>query len=183
MIGRLVRPADFERVLAAPVRSRSTHFAVHHVSGAPSRARASVAAADCEPVVPALSTELSTGEPPAAATAVDDCGRWLGLVVPKRHAKRAVTRNLIKRQLRAAMGRHAATLPAGLWVVRLRAPFDKTVFASPASDALRASAHAEIDRLFHQAAHEPLPPQARRAHRGKPGKAGKSGPPAAGGTA
>lgn len=103
---------------------------------------------------------------------VDGCRHWLGLVVPKRHARRAVTRNLIKRQLRAAMGRHVAELPGGLWVVRLRAPFDREQFISPASEALREVAHGEAEALFHQAAHAPLAPsQAGRrmggARRGK----------------
>ena len=83
--------------------------------------------------------------------AVDDSsapGWWLGAVVPKRHAKRAVTRNLIKRQIRATLARHAQGLPHGLWVVRLRAPFDSNVFASAASPALRAAARAELDGLL-----------------------------------
>lgn len=96
---------------------------------------------------------------------MDDRRCWLGLVVPKRHARRAVTRNLIKRQLRAAMSRHATTLPGGLWVVRLRSPFDKAAFPSPGSDALRAAAQAEIEQLFHQAAHAPLAAQPRRDRR------------------
>ena len=79
-------------------------------------------------------------------------GRWLGLVVPKRHAKRAVTRNLIKRQIRAAMASEGERLAAGLWVVRLRVPFDKREFASPASEALRDTARAEIHELFARAA-------------------------------
>ncbi len=79
-------------------------------------------------------------------------GHWLGLVVPKRHAKRAVTRNLIKRQVRAAMARHAHALPAGLWVVRLRLPFDRAVFRSPASEPLQAAARAELGQLFDRAA-------------------------------
>jgi ribonuclease P protein component len=86
-------------------------------------------------------------------------GHWLGLVVPKRHAKRAVTRNLIKRQLRAAMLHHAPALPEGLWVVRLRAPFDRQAFKSPSSEVLRLAAHAEIGALFDRAARSPLPPQ------------------------
>jgi ribonuclease P protein component len=165
MIGRIVRPADFERVLAAPQRSRSTHFAVHHVAGAPSRARAALAAAAHAPLVPPLSSELSTGAPVEVPVGVDESGRWLGLVVPKRHAKRAVTRNLIKRQVRAAMVRHAASLPGGLWVVRLRAPFDRAQFLSPGSDALRAATLEELTGLFHRAAHEPLPVQASRRPR------------------
>lgn len=72
---------------------------------------------------------------------------WAGMVVPKRHARRAVTRSLLKRQIRAAFGREAH-LPGGLWVVRLRAPFDRAQFMSPASDALRAAARAELAVLL-----------------------------------
>jgi ribonuclease P protein component len=39
--------------------------------------------------------------------------------VPKRQARRAVTRNLLKRQMRECFHRHAATLPKGLWLLRL----------------------------------------------------------------
>lgn len=161
MIGRIVRPADFERVLATRPRSRSAHFAAHHVSGSPSRARASVSADAPEAVVPAVSPDLSTAPGATPGTLVDESsttpvpprptGHWLGLVVPKRFAKRAVTRNLIKRQIRAAMARHAPTLPPGLWVVRLRSPFDKREFLSPSSELLRETAHAEIAQLFEQA--------------------------------
>ena len=35
MLGRIVRPADYARVLAAPLRLRSPHFAVHHLEGRP----------------------------------------------------------------------------------------------------------------------------------------------------
>lgn len=162
MIGRIVRPADFERVLAAHQRSRSTHFAVHYVAGEPLPARAAVARLAHAPLVPQLSPDLSTGEAPAALPAVDGSRQWLGLVVPKRHAKRAVTRNLIKRQVRAAMLRHAGSLPGGLWVVRLRAPFDRQQFLSPGSDALRAATLGELTELFDRAAHSPLAPGASR---------------------
>jgi ribonuclease P protein component len=161
MIGRIVRPADFERVLATAPRSRSAHFAVHHVSGWPSLARASTAKGVREAVVQPVSPELSTGADLANAGLVDESstppvppppeGHWLGLVVPKRHAKRAVTRNLIKRQVRAAMAQHAPALPPGLWVVRLRVPFDKREFLSPSSEPLRLAARAEIAQLFSRA--------------------------------
>jgi ribonuclease P protein component len=159
-IGRLVRPADFERVLAAPQRSRSTHFAVHYLHGVPVPARAQALMTRCEPLVPGLSPELSTGAVADSSLLVDECQHWLGLVVPKRHARRAVTRNLIKRQLRAAMDRHVGLLPAGQWVVRLRAPFDRAEFLSPASEPLREAARVEIDSLFDQAVNRPLPSHA-----------------------
>jgi ribonuclease P protein component len=137
-----VRTADFERLLGTPPWSRSAHFAVHHL------AEPLVSAAG--PVVP----ELSTGSAPLQPIPVDDLPPvklWLGSVVPKRHARRAVTRSLLKRQIRAAVERHAAHLPGGLWVVRLRAPFDRRRFPSAASAALRAAARAELDAALARA--------------------------------
>jgi ribonuclease P protein component len=153
VIGRLVRSVDFERVLNAPSRARSAHFAVHHLAGRPS--------APSRGAVHALSTELSTEATRASASPVDeaaergdprhDTGCWIGAVVPKRHARRAVTRSLLKRQMRAAFERQRG-LPGGLWVLRLRAPFDRTRFPSAASHALRRAAHDELDALLADAA-------------------------------
>jgi ribonuclease P protein component len=81
--------------------------------------------------------------------------RWLGVVVPKRHARRAVTRSLLKREIRAGVERHAAGLDAGVWIVRLRAPFDVQRFPSAASAALRHAARAEIDTLLDRLAATP----------------------------
>ena len=143
MIGRIVRSTDFERVLGAPTRSRSPHFAVHHLVGRPSPPGAAAKQA--------AAAELSTAGAPPQGKAVDDLEAeaqlWLGAVVPKRHARRAVTRSLLKRQIRAALDRHAG-LPGGLWVVRLRAPFDPDRFASAASRALRDAARDELDAML-----------------------------------
>jgi ribonuclease P protein component len=141
VIGRIERSADFERVLAAPSRARSPHFAVHHLQAAPlTRSR---------PAIPPLSTELSTGLTTASAGMVDDPrGQvWLGAVLPKRHARRAVTRSLLKRQIRAALSR-APHVPGGLWVVRLRAPFPREHFPSAASPALAGAARSELDTVL-----------------------------------
>ena len=77
---------------------------------------------------------------------------WLGCVVPKRHARRAVTRTLLKRQIRVAFERHCAALPGGLWLVRLRAPFSPAEFVSARSALLAAAARSELDRLLAGAA-------------------------------
>ena len=156
MIGRIERSADFERVLGQPSRARSKHFAVHHLMAAPSLPG------------PGFSTrkaELSTGHPPVAHIAVDEStsaegvtpdatvlaavpsGQWLGCVVPKRHARRAVTRSLIKRQIRAVFADAAGLLPPGLWVVRLRLPVDRKQFPSAASDPLKALVREELLQL------------------------------------
>ena len=149
-LGHLLRPVDFQRVLSTAPRSRSTHFSVHHVPGGPTL--------PAKPARLALADKLSTGDALLCPPAVDDRpakavnGRWLGLVVPKRHAKRAVTRTLIKRQMRAAMQAHATQLSSGLWVLRLRASFDRKVFVSAASERLRCEVHDELALLVQRAA-------------------------------
>lgn len=91
---------------------------------------------------------LATGDMPlpAAVQALPD-GQWLGCVVPKRHARRAVTRSLIKRQIRAVFADAAGLLPPGLWVVRLRLPVDRKQFPSAASEPLKALVRAELLHL------------------------------------
>jgi ribonuclease P protein component len=150
VIGRIVRSADFERVLGSPAHARSSHFAVHYLRAEPSQAR--------PPGSAPAATKLSTGQAPELGMPVDESpsGRWLGAVIPKRHARRSVTRSLLKRQIREAVGAQQA-LQAGLWVVRLRSPFDRTRFASAASDALRAEAGRELSRLMADAVRRLVP--------------------------
>ena len=145
MIGRLVQSADFQRLLATPMRSRSARFAVHHVAAGP--------AVRSRPVVHPSSTEISTDGAPESAASVDKPleGHWLGSVIPKRHARRSVTRNLLRRQIRAVMAEQLGRLPPGLWLVRLRAPFARQDFPSAASAALRQVARAELVQLFERA--------------------------------
>ncbi|MDN3919119.1 ribonuclease P protein component [Roseateles violae] len=152
MIGRIVRSADFERVLGKPSRVRSHHFAVHHLAACPSQPKKPAKA---------LSTavgELSTGDAQALHTAVDESPQacWLGAIVPKRHARRAVTRSLLKRQIRAAFDGQPE-LPPGLWVVRLRAPFDSKLFPSASSEALRSAARSELSQLVGRLLPRPAP--------------------------
>lgn len=232
LLGRIVRPADYVRVLATPMRLRSPHFAVHHLEGRPLPLKRPMAraksldepataigagdnvgtAANAEsgaPVTASLSTELSTGlvtsgpgnvddspdpgpdglgETPGAAAPDAACSpfvpqRWLGLVVPKRHAKRAVTRTLVKRQIRNVAADCAPRLEAGLWVVRQRSPFDPKQYPSAASDALKEAARAELRALFERAVRgerdkvKPRGPHDATTRRGKGGKPAK--PPAA----
>ncbi|MGH8797811.1 MAG: ribonuclease P protein component [Caldimonas sp.] len=150
-----MRAADFERVLRLRSRAQSVHFALHHLAGVPSASR--------KPPKQPANVELSTGCTAMNARSVDDrpvanpesriagvavAGLWLGTVVPKRHARRAVTRSLLKRQMRAAVLVHAGSMAPGLWVVRLRSGFDRTTFSSAASTALAGAARAELDRLL-----------------------------------
>lgn len=149
MPARLVNKADFERLLGSRPWARSAHFAVHHLPVSP---RVPVPAAR-RSVQELLCTELSTAPAPVCAPPVDDLptAHWLGCVVPKRHARRAVTRSLLKRQVRGAFTRHADALPWGLWVVRLRQAFPVAEFPSACSEALRVAAGSELDGLLTQA--------------------------------
>lgn len=146
-MARLLSSQDFERVLGSRSRATTAHFAVHHLpAGVADRP---------EPPAGPRPGNLSTDSNPTGARPVDDSSiqplRRLGAVVPKRHARRAVTRSLLRRQIYAAGGRHASALARGLWIVRLRAPFDRSRFASAASVALRQVARDELDELFRAA--------------------------------
>jgi ribonuclease P protein component len=93
---------------------------------------------------------MSVDESAACASAADADRPALrvGVLVPKRHARRSVTRSLLKREMRAGVARRAHRLAPGLWLVRLRAPFDPALFPSAASAALREAARAELDKLL-----------------------------------
>lgn len=72
-------------------------------------------------------------------------------MVPKRHARRAVTRNLIKRQVRQAFERHEPALPQGLWLVRLRRMYAVSEFVSARSERLAEAARTELEDLLRRA--------------------------------
>jgi ribonuclease P protein component len=140
------------------------HFVVHHLGDTPSKPGRAA-----RPQPPELSTDaMKLDAPPVDESAAKAqkslpkpvfqplrmpvAGLWLGAVVPKRHARRAVTRSLLKRQIRAAVTAQQQGLAKGLWVVRLRAPFDKKLFPSAASSALQLAARGELDQLLVRAA-------------------------------
>ncbi|MBU6225690.1 MAG: ribonuclease P protein component [Burkholderiales bacterium] len=76
-------------------------------------------------------------------------GRLLfGALTPKRWAKRAVTRNLIKRQIYEVSALYAHELTATAHVVRLHAEFDKKFFESASSPALQKAVRSELTQLF-----------------------------------
>ena len=73
-------------------------------------------------------------------------------MVPKRWARRAVTRNLIKRQIYSIADQFEASLPQAAHVVRLRLAFDRAHFKSASSDELKKAVRMEIEQLFGLAA-------------------------------
>lgn len=121
---------------------------------------------------PAVDDSLQAASAGHAATSPTPDDWWLGTVVPKRHARRSVTRTLIKRQMREALRRATAApgLAPGLWVLRLKAPFDRTAFPSAASAPLKKAARDELDLLLQRALQEPPAGAggARQGTRGRP---------------
>ena len=154
---RLVASADFERVLGRRSRAATAHFSVHHLAAEPSPRGPALK----QPPAPKLSTIESLASPlpveDLPAPALSPTVSWVGAVVPKRHARRAVTRSLLKRQIYAAAERHRDRMAPGLWIVRLRSPFDRAEFKSAASQALLRRARAELDHLLATAVALPAP--------------------------
>jgi ribonuclease P protein component len=72
-------------------------------------------------------------------------------MVPKRWAKRAVTRNCIKRQIYQVSAFFETGLFQRAHVVRLRAGFDRSTFVSATSQVLKATVRAELVQLFERA--------------------------------
>jgi ribonuclease P protein component len=144
-VQRLKTRAQFEAAMAGGTVSRTPHFVLH-------RAPLDAPSASTGPE--------STGR--QALFAVRD-EPWIGAVVPKRWAKRAVTRNGIKRQIYNVSAAFASRLPAAAHVVRLRMDFARAEFPSAWSDTLKESVRGELQKLFEQAAQRVNTAQAPKA--------------------
>lgn len=72
----------------------------------------------------------------------------LGALTPKRWAKHAVTRNLIRRQIHSVSREFEKAIAPTAYVVRLRATFQPQKFVSASSDLLRQTVREELKQLF-----------------------------------
>ena len=118
---RLKTRAQFQAVLAGATVARTAHFALHRCA-------------------------LDAPGGAAPLFALDEA--WLGAMVPKRWARRAVTRNAIKRQIYAVSQDFEARMPPAAHVVRLRSAFDRKQFVSAESTLLKQAVRAELQQLF-----------------------------------
>ncbi|HEY8905199.1 MAG TPA: ribonuclease P protein component, partial [Rhodoferax sp.] len=121
---RLKSRPQFQEALAGSILARTSHFALHCVA--------------------LHARQAQDGR--QTLFDVDDV--WLGAMVPKRWAKRAVTRNTIKRQVYAVSQEFESSLSLAAHVVRLRSSFDRQHFVSATSDALKAAVRLELQQLF-----------------------------------
>ncbi|OYU45750.1 MAG: ribonuclease P protein component [Burkholderiales bacterium PBB4] len=123
---RLKTRAQFQAVLGGVTVSKTAHFALH--------VRA-----------------LAVGSDASDALLFPEPENWLGAMVPKRWAKRSVTRNTIKRQIYHLGTEFSKGLEPCAHLVRLRSSFDRAQFPSATSDALKAAVRSELQQLFARA--------------------------------
>lgn len=132
LVQHLKTRAQFQAVLAGSVLVRAAHFALLQrpvtVAAAPTDA---ATAAACQPAPLFFSEQL-----------------YVGAMVPKRWAKRAVTRNLVKRQIYSVALQFAGVLPPAAYLIRLRQGFDSQMYVSASSPQLKAAIRAELLQLF-----------------------------------
>ncbi|MES2187203.1 MAG: ribonuclease P protein component [Pseudomonadota bacterium] len=132
---RLKTRPQFQAVLAGGIVSRTPHFALHRLAFDGPALEA--------PAVPLASPSGPRPKPLFAARDV-----FLGAMVPKRWARRAVTRNTIKRQIYTLGGEAGARLPLAAYVVRLRSGFDRKQFISATSEVLKVAVRLELQQLL-----------------------------------
>jgi ribonuclease P protein component len=135
---RLKTRAQFQAVLAGATVARSEHFALHRtvlpprddcfaVDGASEIAEKAVS--KLQPLFPVLDL-------------------WVGAMVPKRWAKRAVTRNAIKRQIYTVSADFSPRQQQAAFVVRLRRDFSRKVYLSASSESLKLAVRTELMALM-----------------------------------
>ena len=119
---RLKTRPQFQAVLAGELVSKSNHFALHRL---------------------ALGVLKDAGN----TSLFSMCGTWIGAMAPKRWAKRAVTRNAIKRQIYTVCEKLESAPGDTAFLVRLRREFSRKDFVSASSVALKDAVKAELHAL------------------------------------
>jgi ribonuclease P protein component len=137
-VQRLKTRPQFQAALSGGTVSRTPHFALHRLNLLDSGDSVSTGLA--------RDPSLSLFHPPAV---------WLGAMVPKRWARRAVTRNTIKRQIYTVSAQFEVQLPCAAHVVRLRSGFDRQQFISATSTLLKQAVRLELVQLFERATQKP----------------------------
>ena len=136
---RLKTRPQYQAALAGKILSKTAHFVLHGCA---------------LPHTAAVEQPQQQKRAQALFSCVDI---WLGAMVPKRWAKRAATRNLIKRQIYTLGAEHAHAFAHGAHVVRLRSSFGTQQFPSASSDALKAAVRQELLQLLAAPARVPAP--------------------------
>lgn len=138
---RLQTRAQFQAVLAGATVARSEHFALHRSDLSQRKSGdEGVSASEIAPKAPSHDQHVRLLFP------VLDL--WLGAMVPKRWAKRSVTRNAIKRQIYTVTADFTPQHRQAAFVVRLRRDFSRKVYLSASSDQLKQAVRTELLTLM-----------------------------------
>jgi ribonuclease P protein component len=127
-VERLKQWSEFQAVMSAGTVARTPHFVLHQWQ-------------------PSAKASTGSGFEETPALFVDGVLR-MGALTPKRWAKRAVTRNLIRRQVHAVSREFEKGLVRTAYVVRLRAAFNSQQFTSASSQLLKQTVRDELKQLF-----------------------------------
>ena len=147
---RLKTRPQFQAVLAGSVIAKTEHFVLHRNdldATAPESGPESAKELSSRKTIPANG---------AAAPAIVDSAQglfpvqdiWIGAMVPKRWARRAVTRNAIKRQIYNVSADSMQNYPRAAFLVRLRREFSRKVFISATSMQLKEAVRNEVQALM-----------------------------------
>jgi ribonuclease P protein component len=137
LVQRLQTRPQFQAALGGVIVAKTPHFALHRNSLDAMALR---------------SADSATTQQPALFPVRDI---WLGAMVPKRWARRAVTRNAIKRQIYAVSADFQHLYPQAAFVVRLRRDFSRAEFVSATSPQLRSAVRLELQSLLQAGAAAP----------------------------
>ncbi|VWX59406.1 Ribonuclease P protein component [Burkholderiales bacterium 8X] len=143
---RLKTRTQFQAVLKGATLARSGHFVLHRCSLDAPAADANLPSGSADAP---FDSDRPQARPAKPLFSVNEA--WLGAMVPKRWARRAVTRNAIKRQIYNLAGAYEASLPVAAYVVRLRSGFDRKQFVSASSERLKQAVRVELTQLFERA--------------------------------
>jgi ribonuclease P protein component len=127
-VERLKKWSEFQAVMSAGSVARTPHFVLHQWQ-------------------PSVKASTGSGFEETPTLFVDGV-LMMGALTPKRWAKHAVTRNLIRRQVHAVSREFEKSLMPTAYVVRLRATFNPKKFVSASSVVLKQSVRDELKQLF-----------------------------------
>ncbi|NBX15420.1 MAG: ribonuclease P protein component [Betaproteobacteria bacterium] len=127
--------AQFQQLMAYPPVARTQHFVVH-------RAR----------------DDVTTPNPQQCLTPADQGvmvaqGLCMATLIPKRWAKRAVTRNAVRRQIMTAFSNEQNNLMPVPHLVRLQSSFDIKTYNSASSETLKNAVAQEMAQLIKRLVH------------------------------
>ena len=131
---RLKTRSQFQAVLAGSVVAKTAHFSLH--------------CNELHAQTPRADLEKGTGSESRVAALFPVHSVWMGAMVPKRWAKRAVTRNAIKRQIYTVSADFFHICPQVAFVIRLRKEFSRQEFSSATSSHLKEAVRAEVITLM-----------------------------------